>query len=53
MVCSLPPTIIDNESLRAYVMLPLYHQFLNPKNSEILQIPFGQGILQYFSNIGN
>lgn len=52
MVCSLPPTILDIESLRAYIVLPLYHQFLNPKNWEILQIPFGQSLLHFYSAIG-
>ncbi|XP_065221289.1 probable E3 ubiquitin-protein ligase HERC4 isoform X2 [Planococcus citri] len=51
MVMSFPSTPIDVETSRAYLILPLYHQFLNPKNCDILQIPFGEGLLQTFSTI--
>ena len=52
MVMNFPSVPIDIETLRAYFILPLYHQFLNPKNCDILQIPFGEGLLQSFPAIG-
>ncbi|XP_071455632.1 probable E3 ubiquitin-protein ligase HERC4 [Hetaerina americana] len=35
----------DIETLRVYLVLPLYHGFENAKNYETLQCPFGQSVL--------
>lgn len=50
MVLNFPSSFIDIEPLRVYVILFLYHEFLNPKNTDILQIPFGEGFLRSYSN---
>lgn len=37
---------VDNfEALRAYLILPLYHEFMNPENYEKLQSPFSWALI--------
>ncbi|GAB0092566.1 probable E3 ubiquitin-protein ligase HERC4 [Sergentomyia squamirostris] len=36
----------DVETLRIYLILPLYHEFINSKNYEILHTPFSQAVLR-------
>lgn len=45
VIPSLTPSPPDVESLRVYLVLPLYHQFDNAKNSSRLQSPFGAALL--------
>lgn len=52
MLPNLPRDVIDNETLRVYIILPLYHEFMNPKNSVELQLPFGMKLLQIVNSIG-
>ncbi|XP_039277120.1 probable E3 ubiquitin-protein ligase HERC4 isoform X2 [Nilaparvata lugens] len=42
---SLHPSTTDVETLRIYLILPLFHQFVNAKNSGRLQGPFGTALL--------
>uniref|UniRef100_A0A8D9ALL9 Probable E3 ubiquitin-protein ligase HERC4 n=2 Tax=Cacopsylla melanoneura TaxID=428564 RepID=A0A8D9ALL9_9HEMI len=35
----------DTEALRMFLTLPLYHEFMNPRQHEILQIPFAGALL--------
>lgn len=48
---------LDVESLRCYLVLPLYHQFENPKNCDKVQSVFGKKVLglksDYSKIIGN
>ncbi|ETN59614.1 hect E3 ubiquitin ligase [Anopheles darlingi] len=37
---SLLPSPADVETLRAYLLLPLYHEFCNPKHYQLLHAPF-------------
>lgn len=41
-MCPSPP---DVEALRTYLLLPLYHEFINSKNYPALHTPFGRSIL--------
>lgn len=40
------PNPPDVESLRIYLILPLYHEFNNPKQYMKLQKPFATGVLR-------
>ncbi|XP_068967213.1 probable E3 ubiquitin-protein ligase HERC4 [Bombus flavifrons] len=42
---NLPPKIISVEFLRIYLILPLYHGFVNPLNCNLLHKPFCKAIL--------
>lgn len=42
---NLPPKIICPESLRVYLILPLYHGFVNPLNCNLLHKPFCKAVL--------
>lgn len=54
---SLIPSLVtsppDVESLRVYLILPLYHGFANPSNCNILHKPFGKAILSLKSEALN
>ncbi|XP_075216704.1 HECT and RLD domain containing E3 ubiquitin ligase 4 isoform X2 [Lycorma delicatula] len=45
IIQNLTPSPPDVESLRVYLVLPLYHQFYNVKNASHLQGPFGSALL--------
>lgn len=40
----------DVETLRVYLILPLYHEFINSKNYSVLHCPFGRAILRLQDN---
>uniref|UniRef100_A0A182SW13 HECT-type E3 ubiquitin transferase n=1 Tax=Anopheles maculatus TaxID=74869 RepID=A0A182SW13_9DIPT len=40
----------DVETLRIYLLLPLYHEFSNPKHYQKLHSPFGQSVLKLAKN---
>lgn len=42
---SLTPSPADVETLRVYMLLPFYHEFVNSKNYEKLHIPFSKAVL--------
>lgn len=44
-VDSLSLSIPDIESLRLYLTLPMYHEFKNSTNATILQVPYGEALL--------
>ncbi|XP_058120620.1 probable E3 ubiquitin-protein ligase HERC4 isoform X2 [Anopheles coustani] len=43
---ALVPSPADVETLRIYLLLPLYHEFINPKNYEKLHSPFSSCVLK-------
>ncbi|XP_041773401.1 probable E3 ubiquitin-protein ligase HERC4 isoform X1 [Anopheles merus] len=40
----------DVETLRIYLLLPLYHEFINPKHYQKLHAPFSKAVLQLAKN---
>ena len=44
LLSSLTPSPADVETLRIYLVLPLYHEFVNSKNYEKLHTPFSNAI---------
>lgn len=40
----------DIETLRIYIILPLYHEFMNSKNYQQLHSPFGKALLDLGKN---
>ncbi|XP_026678659.1 probable E3 ubiquitin-protein ligase HERC4, partial [Diaphorina citri] len=46
LVKSLWNTPPDAEALRMFLTLPLYHEFMNPRQHEILHMPFAGALLQ-------
>uniref|UniRef100_A0A182JTG2 HECT domain-containing protein n=1 Tax=Anopheles christyi TaxID=43041 RepID=A0A182JTG2_9DIPT len=40
----------DVETLRIYLLLPLYHEFINPKHYQKLHTPFSKAVLQLAKN---
>lgn len=42
----------DAETLRLYLILPLYHEFDNPKNYTVLHNPFGRTFLTLKTEAG-
>lgn len=47
---SLKPSPADIETLRIYILLPLYHEFSNYKHYKILHSPFCNAVLQLTQN---
>lgn len=45
MLSALTPSPADVETLRVYLLLPFYHEFVNSKNYEKLHVPFSNAIL--------
>ncbi|KAI8120902.1 putative E3 ubiquitin-protein ligase HERC4 [Lucilia cuprina] len=45
LLSSLQPSPADVETLRVYLLLPFYHEFVNSKNYEKLHIPFSKAML--------
>ncbi|KAM7357848.1 HECT and RLD domain containing E3 ubiquitin ligase 4 isoform 2-T4 [Cochliomyia hominivorax] len=45
LLSTLPSSPADVETLRVYLLLPFYHEFVNSKNYEKLHIPFSNSIL--------
>ncbi|XP_065359238.1 probable E3 ubiquitin-protein ligase HERC4 isoform X2 [Calliphora vicina] len=45
LLSSLTPSPADVETLRVYMLLPFYHEFVNSKNYEKLHIPFSKAVL--------
>lgn len=45
LIPSLSSNPLDVETLRCYLILPLYHQFENPRNYDKLQVAFGRKVL--------
>lgn len=45
IIQSLTPSPADIEVLRIYLLLPIYHEFINSKNYEKLHTPFGRAVL--------
>ncbi|XP_031633255.1 probable E3 ubiquitin-protein ligase HERC4 isoform X3 [Contarinia nasturtii] len=45
IIRSLKPSPADVEVLRVYLLLPLYHEFINSKNYEKLHTPFSRAVL--------
>lgn len=43
---SLVPSPADVETLRIYLLLPLYHEFINSKNYEKLHTPFSNAVIR-------
>ncbi|KAL0272513.1 UNVERIFIED_CONTAM: hypothetical protein PYX00_005450 [Menopon gallinae] len=50
LIPSLSSSPLDMETLRCYLILPLYHQFENPKNYNKLQAAFGRKVLSLKSD---
>lgn len=50
MIPSLLPSPPDVETLRVYLVLPLYHEFLNAKHFKALHVPFGKAVLGLTKN---
>ncbi|XP_036336674.1 probable E3 ubiquitin-protein ligase HERC4 [Rhagoletis pomonella] len=46
IITSLMPSPADVETLRLYLILPLYHEFVNSKNYENLHTPFSNAVLR-------
>uniref|UniRef100_A0A182QFN5 HECT domain-containing protein n=1 Tax=Anopheles farauti TaxID=69004 RepID=A0A182QFN5_9DIPT len=47
---ALTPSPADVETLRIYLLLPLYHEFINPKHYQKLHSPFSQSVLKLAKN---
>uniref|UniRef100_A0A182M4V1 HECT domain-containing protein n=1 Tax=Anopheles culicifacies TaxID=139723 RepID=A0A182M4V1_9DIPT len=47
---ALTPSPADVETLRIYLLLPLYHEFINPKHYQKLHTPFSQSVLKLSKN---
>ncbi|XP_052894618.1 probable E3 ubiquitin-protein ligase HERC4 [Anopheles moucheti] len=47
---ALTPSPADVETLRIYLVLPLYHEFINPKHYQKLHSPFCQSVLKLSKN---
>lgn len=45
LVQSMLNTPPDAEALRMFLTLPLYHEFMNPRQYELLHIPFATALL--------
>lgn len=45
MLSSLTSSPADVETLRIYLLLPLYHEFVNAKNYEKLHVPFSKAVV--------
>nr|XP_014095758.1 probable E3 ubiquitin-protein ligase HERC4 [Bactrocera oleae] len=46
IIASLMPSPADVETLRLYLILPIYHEFVNSKNYETLHTPFSNAVLR-------
>lgn len=44
LLSSLAPSPADVETLRVYLLLPFYHEFVNSKNYEVLHTPFSKAV---------
>ncbi|XP_052871929.1 probable E3 ubiquitin-protein ligase HERC4 isoform X2 [Anopheles cruzii] len=44
LLASLVPSPADVETLRIYLLLPLYHEFINPKHYQKLHAPFSKSV---------
>ncbi|XP_017135160.2 probable E3 ubiquitin-protein ligase HERC4 isoform X1 [Drosophila miranda] len=50
LITSLVASPADKESLRVYLLLPLYHEFMNSKHYKTLQAPLASAILKLTEN---
>lgn len=46
VVSQLPANPVSTDSLRCFVLLPLYKDFMDPKHMTTLQMPYAEAVLK-------